>query len=230
MAHEWDTVVELYREGKITFSKETYFGDAVSYRLSGFCGRKRKALHRIILELTESVTKPYGVFSFIRQLGVRGAHEKPCRYESKQGLADDIYEHIQKTGDGAVWRTDRSVVLWSHGCHHGLVRYLDQSCRSRFGIDPYWNGEFYMYGYQNVSPLESGAIVWEQFSVGNRPPDLIVSYREDYPIWIDFLLRNKTYDEEKRICRLVKEACDRHGVKPILKNIDPSMMELGYEV
>ncbi len=218
-------IIEWYREGKITFSRKEYFGNSVSYRLSGFYGRRKKVLRRMIPELTESVLGVYGVFSILKRFGAHGVHRKPCRYESEKGLADDIYEHLKESGEEPVWCTDHVVALWSYGHHRKLVEYLDGTCRSRFGIDPYWNGEFYMYGFLG----SSCDAIWEDLSAKRILPDLTVSYHDSSEIWIDFLLRNKTYDEEKRICRLVKEACDRHGVKPILKNIDPAMMELGYE-
>jgi len=229
MSRGWRLFVDLYKEGKVTFSKHTHFGDSVSYRLTGLSGRLKDNLYSIIVELTESVAESYGVFSFIRRLGSSGAHEKPCKYESEKGLADDIYEHLKESGEEQVWCTDQTVALWSYGHHRELVRYLDGTCRSRFGIDPYWNGEFYMYGVRGVFPGASGDAIWEELSAKRLMPDLTVSYGDNSEIWIDFLLRNKTHDEEKRICRLVKAACDRHKVKPILENIDPSMMDLGYE-
>ena len=229
MSRGWQLFVDLYKEGKVTFSKKTHFGNSVSYRLAGLSGRLKDDLYSIIIELTETVPSSHGVFSIIKRLGTPGTHVKPCKYESEKGLADDIYEHLQKTEEAPVWCTDHVVALWSYGHHRDLVRYLDETCRSRFGVDPYWNGAFYMYGVRGGFPGASGDAIWEELSAKRLMPDLTVTYGDNNEIWIDFLLRNTTSDEEKRICRLVKAACDRHNVKPILENIDPSMMELGYD-
>ena len=111
-------------QGKITFSKATEYEGWVSYRLSGYLGRKEKILDQMILELTESVMAPYGVFSFIRRLDfVMARRTKACKkYESKQGLANDIYDYLKKTGEEPVWRTNQSVALWSHGHHRQHCR------------------------------------------------------------------------------------------------------------
>ncbi len=226
MSRGWKLFFELYKEGKVTFSKNTHFGDSVSYRLTGFSGRLRDELYSIIIELTETVTAPYGIFSFIKQMGKDGAHSTAYNYESEKGLANDIYEHLSAAKTEPVWRTDSAVALWSYGHHRKLVEYLDGHCRSEYRLDPYWNGEFYMYGFLGLSC----DAIWEELSAKRILPDLTVSYHDSSEIWIDFELHYRDPDEEKRICRLVKEACDRHGVKPILKNIDPAMMELGFEV
>jgi len=217
-------------EGKITFSKITIYEDRVSYRLSGHIGRKEKILDQMILELTESVMAPYGVFSFIRRLDYVMARRTKAykKYESKQGLANDIYDHLTATKTEPVWRTNQSVALWSHGHHRKLVQYLDEKCRSKHRLNPYWAGEFFMHGFRNVSPAETGHAMWKKLCAADFFADIYVIYNES-PLFIDFELHYRDHDEEKRICRLVKAACDRHGVKPILENIDPSMMELGYE-
>ncbi len=217
-------------EGKITFSKIQIYEDRVSYRLSGYIGRKEKILRQLFLELTESVMTPYGVFSFIRRFGSYATLRTKTykKYESKQGLANDIYDHLKATKTEPVWRTNLSVALWSHGHHRKLVQYLDEKCRSKHRLNPYWSGEFFMHGFRFVSPAETGHAMWEKLCTADFFADIYVIYNES-PLFIDFELHYRDPDEEKRICRLVKEACDRHGVKPILKNIDPAMMELGYE-
>ncbi len=218
-------------EGKITFSKATEYEGWVSYRLWGYLGRKEKILDQMILELTESVMAPYGVFSFIRRLDfVMARRTKACKkYESKQGLANDIYDHLKATKSEPVWRTNQSVALWSHGHHRKLVQYLDEKCRSKHHFNPYWDSEFLMHGFQYVSPAETGHAMWKKLCDADFHADIRVTYERGVYLSINFELHHRDHDEEKRICRLVKEACDRHGVKPILENIDPSMMEVGYE-
>ena len=225
MGREWNTIVSYYKEGKVIFSKKIYLNGLVSCRLEGLHGRKKHVLDKMILELTESVLAPYGVFSFIKRLGI--SHDKPRKkYESEQGLAADIYDWIKRYETEPVWRTEKEVALWSRGYHRELMQFLDKHCRSRFSCDPYWNGEVSLYGFQNLPENTLGEDVWNRLSEGAIEPDLVVTYRSNYHIWVDFRFRCINREEIERVCKLIEDTCERHGIVPERKDNAPDFFNV----
>ncbi len=222
----------------IRFSSKKAGEDAILYRLQAQTYARKTSMHKVVLELTERVMEPFWVFSFVERLSApkskyekkrKNPHEK---YESEKGLAEDIYEHLQTTKAEPVWRNDRHIALWSRGHHRKLVRFLHDTCWSKksSAYNPYWDGEFYMAGFENPSDEADGDDIWNRMCSGETHADLYVRYFEGFSyIGIEFQIQNPTFEKEKYIYELVQEICTDHFIDPILENIDP-LDCLGYDI
>jgi len=193
----------------------------------------------VILELTERVMEPFWVFSFVERLAsipkreYEKKREKPHEdYESKNGLAEDIYDFLQRNKTESVWKNERYVALWSRGHHRDLVRFLHDVCWSKKSstYNPYWDGEFSMGGILNPPVGTDGDAVWNWVRSDEGQVDLFVRCFEDFTyMGIEFQFQDPTFEKEKYIYELVQEVCTDHFIDPILENIDP-MDNLGYDV
>lgn len=215
--------INWHRARKITFSRRGHEG-AILYRLHGFTERRAQVMHDMIAELTQRVMEPYGTLSRLR-IKTEGCRARKG-YETERGLADDVYSLLKAYRAEPVWRDEHSVALWSDGCHRKLIQYLMDHCwTGRCDPNPYWAGDFWMYGYRKPPEGLTDDALWAWINSGNTYADLIVSYWEGAAVWMEIKLRCADPEEERRICRLVKQVSEKYRAKVDWEHVDVTILE-----
>lgn len=218
------------------FSKKMIDEETVLYRVQANAYIWKKAVHKAIAEISERVMEPYPVvYTFIRRksdknfIATKRIKQKKIRYESEKGLADDIYDWMQRYGIERVWKNEQVVALRSQGHHRELLRYLCKHCWRKNTYNPYWDGNFFMCGINTALPDMTDDEMWQRIQNKEIKFDLVVQYHEAFDdVGIDFLIHKPNFEKEKYIYELVQEVCMDHGIDLILDGIDPQS-NLGYD-
>lgn len=172
-----------------------------------YCGEE---MHKAVVDIVRAVTEGYQVFSFLKRHVGRWKSRAERRYESANGLADDLHTLLRVYQTENCLLGEQYAVLYSHGHHRKLIDYLEQNCwHGKRRYNRYWGRNLRIDAYREVPQELSGEDLLQWSLRSAQTPDLQIEFGYG---GLNLSLPQKDEREEQRIQGVVAAACEKYGL------------------
>lgn len=172
-----------------------------------YCGEE---MHKAVVDIVRSITEGYQVFTFLKRHVGRWKSRTERKYESANGLADDLHTLLSAYRTEDCFLGKQYAVLFSRGHHRQLIDYLEQNCwRGKRRRNRYWSGDLWIRAYLDVPQEHSGIEVLQWGLHTRKSPDLQIQFG-----WggLNIVLPCKKEPEEQYIQGIIAAACEKYGL------------------